>query len=269
MDKIQQAVITLYEIDREAGKRRDRDSIHPVSRLLVTIGFVMVTVSFHRYDLLGVLSMVLYLICFAIWEGLSVWEGVRRFRVIILLLFFLGCVNPFLDQTVITHWGGISVTGGFLSMGTLFLKGFFAVCSTYFLVVMTGIQGICQGLKILHVPAPVILVLQLIYRYLIVFLEEVQRMQQAYRLRAPGQYGIHMKTWGSFVGLLLLRGIDRGGEVYHSMLLRGYDAGEMRYYSADDRNFSVRSSVLYVVVWLVVFAFLRGVPMFELVGSLL
>ena len=47
-------------------------------------------------------------------------------------------------------------------------------------------------------------------------------MTEAYHLRSPGQKGIHISAWGSFLGQLLLRSMDRAEELYNSMLLRGY-----------------------------------------------
>ena len=46
-------------------------------------------------------------------------------------------------------------------------------------------------------------------------------MQQAYSLRAPGQKGIHISAWGSFLGQLL-RSMDRAQALYESMELRGF-----------------------------------------------
>lgn len=90
-------------------------------------------------------------------------------------------------------------------------------------------------------------------------------MMLAYKLRAPGQKGIHFKVWGSFLGLLLLRSMDRAQTVYESMLLRGYQ-GEIR-----GREFrgSKGRSVLYVCLWTAALLFLRLVPVFEIVGNFL
>ncbi len=53
-------------------------------------------------------------------------------------------------------------------------------------------------------------------------------MTTAYRLRAPGQKGVHYKAWGSFLGQLLLRSMDKAEELYSSMRLRGF-SGEFAY----------------------------------------
>ena len=53
-------------------------------------------------------------------------------------------------------------------------------------------------------------------------------MITAYQLRAPGQKGIHVSAWGSFLGQLLLRSMDRASTLYDSMCLRGF-YGEFYY----------------------------------------
>ena len=82
----------------------------------------------------------------------------------------------------------------------------------------TTIEEICRALRQLHVPKVLTSLLLLTFRYISVLLDEAAIMTDAYRLRAPGQKGVHISAWGSFLGQLLLR----------SMELRGYH-GEFHY----------------------------------------
>ena len=70
--------------------------------------------------------------------------------------------------------------------------------------------------------------LLLTYRYVEVLLEQAGIMTTAYHLRAPGQKGIAVSAWGSFLGQLLLRSMDRAEDLYESMELRGF-TGEFYY----------------------------------------
>ena len=96
-------------------------------------------------------------------------------------------------------------------------------------------------------------------------LEEVSIMTQSYSLRAPGQKGIHISAWGSFLGQLLLRSMDRAESRYHSMLLRGF-RGE--YYYAEVPQCGV-SSVVFTIVCCMAFLCARWVNLPALLGSLL
>ena len=89
-------------------------------------------------------------------------------------------------------------------------------------------------------------------------------MTESYHLRAPGQKGIHPRAWGSFLGQLLLRTIDRGQALYESMLLRGYD-GEFPIAKAEQTGRGVLSVVFIVAVLLLVS---RVCPVTELLGSI-
>ena len=62
----------------------------------------------------------------------------------------------------------------------------------------------------------------LTYRYISVLLKEAEILWTAYSLRAPGQRGIHISAWGSFLGQLLLRSMDKANELYQSMIQRGF-----------------------------------------------
>ena len=90
-------------------------------------------------------------------------------------------------------------------------------------------------------------------------------MTEAYSLRAPGQKGIHISAWGSFLGQLLLRSMDRAEALYHSMLLRGF-RGE--YYYAEVPQCGV-SSVVFTIVCCMAFLCARWVNLPALLGSLL
>ncbi len=89
-------------------------------------------------------------------------------------------------------------------------------------------DSLCRALRGLHVPGMLVTLLLLTYRYVAVMMEEVSVMTTAYRLRAPGQKGVHYKAWGSFLGQLLLRSMDKAEELYSSMRLRGF-SGEFAY----------------------------------------
>ncbi len=105
----------------------------------------------------------------------------------------------------------------------------------------------------------------LTYRYITVLLEEVDRITQAYLLRAPHQKGIHFKAWGPLAGQLLLRSMDRANEVYDSMLLRGY-RGDYAYLR--ERTAFQGKDLAYLLFWAAVIALLRRWPVVLLAGEL-
>ena len=180
------------------------NKIHPLVKLLITIIYIVLLTSIDKYNLVMTLAMSIYLILISIIGDLSIKNALKNLKVVLLLLFILGIANPILDRTIITYIGIVPVTTGMISMFTLLLKGIFAILASYFLILTTSIEQICYALKMIHMPNILITVVMLIYRYIIVFLKEVQRIWVAYQMRAPKQKGVHYKAWGSLIGSLML-----------------------------------------------------------------
>lgn len=222
MDRIRDSISDLHRIDMEARKSGWLQDIHPLPKLLVTLLFLLLTLSYGKYDLAGVLKMGIYLIVAFTLGDISVRLLAKRMKLVLALVCMVGVVNPFFDRETLFLIGGFAVTGGMVSMTTLMIKGIYAVSASYLLMVTTSMEDLCYALRRLGVPKTVVTVLMLVYRYIIVLLKEIHRMTDAYALRAPGQKGLHYKVWGTMIGQLLLRSMDRAQTVYDSMRMRGF-----------------------------------------------
>ena len=264
MNKTGQAAREIHISDNADHSRRE-GGLHPLSRVIVTFLYILMVVSFSIYDLMGLSGMVLYLLVHILWYEISVSAMLRRVWPVLLLTGVAGIAGPVMNREVYVVLGDVAITYGMLSMITLMLKGMFCVMASYILAVTVGIGQICHALRLLHVPKEIITVVMLMHRYLMVLIKEVERMQLAYRLRAPHQRGLRFGTWGSFVGLLLLRSMDRAEEVYESMKLRGFYGGMP--VSSPGRNTGM--SFLYVLLWGFSLLFLRLFPIFPIVGNML
>lgn len=222
MDKLSHAQAELREMDALAAERSPLHRLHPLCKLLLTAVYIVTLVSFPKYALFPLIVMALYpVIQFQI-ADIPLRLCFHKLRFILPLVCAVGLVNPFLDRTPLFLLGSLTVTGGVVSMLTLMGKGILALTASFLLIATTPIDTLCAALRKLHVPAIFTTLLLLTYRYIGLMLEEVSVMSQAYSLRAPGQKGLHISAWGSFLGQLLLRSIDRATELYHAMLLRGF-----------------------------------------------
>ncbi|WP_243111828.1 cobalt ECF transporter T component CbiQ [Butyrivibrio sp. CB08] len=231
--------------------------LHPVGKLLVCVFYILVVTSFDKYALDKLILMAVFPIFGFVVGELSIKEGLYRMRLILPLVLFVGIFNPFFDRNVLFSIGEgtaheIAVTGGVISMLTLMLKGFYAVLSAYILIATTSIEEICYGLRAIHVPKIIVIVIMLIYRYFGLMGNEANRIMTAYMLRAPKQKGIHYRAWGSLVGQWLLRSMDRASAVYESMTLRGFN-GDFRV----KRKGVNPIDVLYPAAWILMFVFIR------------
>ena len=244
MSKLTKARSELLELDALAARNSPIHTLHPVAKLLTTIFYIYTVVSFPKYDLSGLTVMILYPVILYQAAGIRVSNCFYRLRIVLPLACMVGLVNPFLDQKVLLYLGTIPVTGGIISMLTLMLKGVFALMASFLLIATTPIDSLCAALRKLRIPSVITTLLLLTYRYIGLMLSEAAVMADAYRLRAPGQNGIHVSAWGSFIGQLLLRSMDRAAELYGSMQLRGF-CGE--FYYAGIKPLRIRDLIFMIV----------------------
>ncbi len=264
MEKIDHAGLELREMDELAAMTSPVHVLHPMAKLMITIAYIVVTVSFGKYQLSGIMPMVLYPVFVFQLSGISVRSCFYKLRVVLPLVCAVGLFNPMFDRAPLLYVGSTAVSGGVISMITLMLKGVFCLMASFCLAATTSMDAVCAALRKLRVPNMLVTLLLLTYRYVSVMLEEVSVMTTAYKLRAPGQKGIHRSAWGSFLGQLLLRSMDRAEELYSAMLLRGF-CGEFRY--AESASAKPRDYV-FTLTALGFFVLCRCFDFAELFGSM-
>lgn len=262
MSKIGNAIQQLYHIDTLATRDQWVNKLHPLVKFVITICYIAVVVSFQKYDVIGLAGMVIYPLALFILSELSFWDSVKRLWLVLPLICFVGILNPFFDKNYIIL-ADMRVSAGVLSMITLIVKGVFTVLASYLLIATTSMDKLCYALCLLRIPKPIITQFMLTYRYITLLLGEVERITQAYSLRAPKQKGVHFKVWGSLTGQLLLRSMDRANAVYESMLLRGY-RGDYQYLHGQIAL--QKADVLYGLFWLGIFALFRACPVILIAG---
>ena len=253
MNKLGNALYEIHHMDMLAAKDQWVNKIHPLVKLILTIAFLTVTMSFPKYDLTGLLRMGIYPIVLFIVGEISFRDSIHRLRIVLPLICFVGLFNPIFDRQVIGHIGTAPLTAGMLSMVTLMIKGIYSVLAAYLLIATTSIEKICYALRLLHIPAILVTQVLLTYRY-------VNSASRGGKPHDPGVQSARAESEGcSFQGMgntgrqLLLRSMDRANEVYESMTLRGYQ-GEF-YYTAKEP--CKAKDWLYMGVWLVLFAVLK------------
>lgn len=263
-NRVDSAIYNIHEMNHLSSRDQWINNISPLVKLVITILYVVLTVSFDRYDITGLAGMLIYPVAGMIIAELSLKDAVKRLRIVLPIVCVMGLFNPLFDHTKVII-GTMCVSGGIISMLTMIIKGIFTVFATYILIATTSIDKICYGMQQLHIPGIIITQIMLTYRYITLLLGEVNSVTASYSLRAPGQKGIHYKVWGSLAGHLMLRSIDRAELVYDSMMLRGY-RGDYSYVGAG-RQYSW-SDYMYLFIWLVIIVVFRCFPIIMIVGNL-
>lgn len=218
----------LKAIDELAVLKSPMHNLNPLTKILLTIFYIAVVVSFHKYDMLGLFVLILFPILGYSVSTISISTCFKKLKIVLPLVLLVGLFNPFFDKVVLFHIGTVGVTGGMVSMVTLMMKGVFSLMASFLLIATTPIEEICGGLRLIRLPKILVTLVLLTYRYISIMLDEVGIMINSYSLRAPNQKGIHYSAWGSFIGQLILRSMDKANMLYESMLLRGFN-GEFDY----------------------------------------
>jgi cobalt/nickel transport system permease protein len=250
-------------LDDLARKETFIHQIHPLIKLLTTVAYLAVVVSFERYEISGLLPFIFYPILIFAFAEIPVAPILKMILLIEPLIIGIGILNPLFDHSKVVL-GGIAVSRGWITFLSIFIKCSLTVTASILLIATTGMDRLAAALRMLKIPKIFVLQLLLTYRYISVLIEEVSRMMRAYSLRAPGQKGIKWSVWGSFAGQILLRTFERAERVYQAMSLRGF-TGE--YHTGDISKLSFKD-LTYFAAWCLFFVIARiyNIPVW--IGSL-
>ncbi len=260
MQRLKAHLDHLRRLDDLAQEDSIIHRLHPAIKIVTTLIFLIAVASYDKYDVTGLLPLVLYPVALIALGHLPVTYFAERLLFLLPFVFFLAIANPFLDRVLLFEWGGVMITGGWISFISIVIKFLLAVTAVLILVATTGIHDVCAVLMQAGAPRIVVLQLLLIYRYLSLLLEEAYRIEQAYLLRSGGaSRGIAPSAWGSLAGGLLLRTYARAQKIYDAMLCRGFD-GELHLLKPARVT---GASVTYLAVWtaFIIYARIINIPL--------
>ncbi|PKM78228.1 MAG: cobalt ECF transporter T component CbiQ [Firmicutes bacterium HGW-Firmicutes-15] len=264
MANIMNSLYDMRLLDDLARKETFIHRLHPMVKLVITIVYLIAVVSFDRYEIGALLSFLFYPVLVFAFAELPIASILKRVLLIEPFIIGIGILNPFFDHQLIVI-GGITISRGWVTFLSLFIKCGLTVTAALLLIATTGMDRLAGALRMLKIPRLFVLQLLLTYRYISVLMEEVARTLRAYSLRAPAQQGIHRSVWGSLAGQLILRTFERAQRVYQAMCLRGF-TGE--YLTGVNEKIKTLD-VAYLVAWILFFAVARiyNIPM--LIGLLI
>ncbi|WP_425059145.1 Energy-coupling factor transporter transmembrane protein EcfT [Sporomusa carbonis] len=265
MIKIESNWVDLRYLDVLATQHTFIHRLNPCIKLLTTLIFIIMVTSFPKYEITGLLPFFFFPAVLISLGKLPPGPLLKRLILVAPFVVFVGIFNPLFDHTPVAKLGSVIITGGWLSFASITLRLSLTVTAALILVATTGIDAIGSALLKMGVPRIIVVQLLFMHRYLHVLLEEFTRSIQAYSLRSFHGEGVRFRAWGSLLGQLLIRSVDRANRVYQSMLCRGFD-GEVRLI----RTSTLRiSDILYLAGWLVFFLFVRWFNVPQVLGKLL
>jgi len=237
MSHLESATFALGGLDELARVRSPVHRLDARAKTFVALAFIVTVVSFPKYDLSGLLPLALYPVALVAAGGVPWAPLLRRMALAAPFVLMVGAFNPLLDRTPLAHVGPYAVSAGWVSFASIMARFALTAAAALVLVATTGFAQVCAALEGLGLPRVLAVQLLLVYRYVFVLVEEAVRMLRAHNLRSGGGRP-RLRVFGSLVGQLLLRTLDRADRVYRAMLCRGFDgrvrlAGRMRLGLAD------------------------------------
>jgi cobalt/nickel transport system permease protein len=107
---------------------------------------------------------------------------------------------------------------------TVIIKAYLSLAYVVLLLATTPFQTLLRALARFRVPSFFLSLLSFAYRYIFIFVDEVERLQRAWTGRYFGRRRFaQFVTLGPALGALFIRSYERAERVWAAMLSRGYD----------------------------------------------
>ncbi len=253
MGSIESSFFDIGHLDALSNKDSPVHRVDPRIKVLTTIYFIAVVISFNKYDPAGLAPLVIYPMTILTIGNIPFSYILKKLLIASPFVLSVAMFNPILDRSPALDLGLFSVSGGFVSFASIVAKYLLTASSGLALIACTGFDSICSALSRMGVPGVFTLQLLFVYRYIFVLGEEAARMVRARALRSFGNKGLGMGVYSSMIGQLLLRTMDRAQRIHLAMLCRGFD-GEIH----DIGSSKIRlSDLLFFAGWSGLFTLLR------------
>ncbi len=208
------------ELDRHGAEHSPVHGLHPLAKLLATAAFVLAVVSFPKYAVAPLAPFFLYPLALGVLGGVPARPVLRLLLAGLPFAGVAAVANIFLDRAPLPGGG---VPGGWLSCASILLKYALTAGAVLALVGTTSFGRVVQALAQLRTPHSFLMLLQLLYRYLFVLVEEGHTVARARTLRDPRRRLPELRTAAHMLSALFVRTWERAERVHRCMRLRGYD----------------------------------------------
>ncbi|MFO7835983.1 MAG: energy-coupling factor transporter transmembrane component T [Candidatus Thorarchaeota archaeon] len=209
-----------------SSARENLERFSPAGIILFSF-FLGIVISLQR----SIVAVVLIIACILVFGTVAhtAWHRVlplvtRLELVILFWIFFMPFIFgdtelfrvPLLNVPL--YWEGLEL-GLFLGFRMMTLLLLFMVTFSHM-----SLSEFTAGLRSLHIPSSIIASLLIMLRYIPLFVEERETMQDAQALRGyqKGKRWSRIKSTGFMVGSTIGRALQRSESVYEAMLLRGF-----------------------------------------------
>jgi len=250
-------------MDRLARQQTPIHRLDPRAKLLTTLVFVVSVVSFGKYEVSAFIPFFIYPAVLMASANLPPAYILKKILLVLPFAFLIGIFNPLLDRAILLRIGSLGVSGGWVSFASILIRFVLTVGAALILIASTGFNAVCMALERLGAPRVFAVQLLFLYRYLFVLVDEGVRMVRARSLRTFNGRTMGIGVFGSLLGHLLLRTLDRAQRIHLAMFCRGFD-GEIRLLRPLKTG---RAEIAFVLGWSVFFILMRSYNIPQLAGT--
>lgn len=197
--------------------------LDPRATILATFTFILVVVSFHRYEIAALLPLAIFPVVLARLADIPLRRVGFKLMLAMPFALMIGLFNPLFDPAPRMELLGHPIAGGWLSFISILVRVALTVASAVILLASIGIHRFCAGLEQLGVPTVLTTQLLFLHRYTLVLAGELGRMNLARELRSGSSNTMPLAVYGSLLGHLLLRTLERAQRIHQAMQSRGFN----------------------------------------------
>jgi len=263
MISINAAVIDLKRLELLADNDSPIHTLDARAKVLVTFVFIVSVVSCDRYELASLFPFFIFPAVIISVSNLPWLFLARKLALISPFVLMVGFFNPVFDQTELYQIGHITITGGWASLASLFIRSLLTVGAAFILIGTTGFAAVCQALERLGIPQLFTVQLLFLHRYIFLLADETCRVSRARELRSCGKRGLGVVSFSSLVGHLLLRTWQQATRIHRAMLARGFVG---QFHARRQSSFGV-AELCYLLSWSLLLITLRLVDISEIIGK--
>jgi cobalt/nickel transport system permease protein len=214
------------QVDRLAAGDGPLHHLDPRAKTLATLGFAVAVAVTPAAAPLRLAAFAAVLLLSAVAGRLPLGFLVRRLVWVLPFAALPAALLPFTAGAGGTATFHAPTAHGLAVAGAMVAKALLCAGATLVLVATTPMSDLLQALRFLRLPATLVSVVGLLYRYLFVLVDESERMQRARAARGGRGLG-GARGGAALLGTLFLRAHERAVGVHRAMLARGL-AGEAR-----------------------------------------
>ena len=130
MNKLEKALNEINLIDNLSLKNTIIHKLNPISKLAVTIIYIVMVTYCYRYSISALLPWFIYPIVILILSELPVIQTSKRLLIIVPVILFIGIGNIFFNNNEVVVFG-IKTTFGVVSFITFTIKSILSLTALY------------------------------------------------------------------------------------------------------------------------------------------